>query len=162
MPYEVWFTCMSVGVRLPTWWVGSPSGVGTVQGVPMTTAITPVFRGINMINSIDSFIVYDYNYRIDHEESIRRFSDHLVKHEAKSNREAESIGYALHNLFDKHLGMRLASPYVVAECLRELNAQPDNYTELTLSVQSFLKHSSVFEVQKGKGGGWARTADLRR
>ena len=50
MPYEVWFTCMSVGVRLPTWWVGSPSCVGTVQSVPMTTAITPVSSWNHMSN----------------------------------------------------------------------------------------------------------------
>ena len=111
------------------------------------------------MTNIDSFIVYDCNYQIDFVASVHAFESYLSEYESRSEGERQTIGEALHALFDKHTGKRLAAPYVVAECLRWLNAQPENYQHLTDKVKEFLSNSSTFDVKKGKGGGWARSID---
>ena len=113
-------------------------------------------------NNISSFIVRFTDGSINHEETLSQFVGELHAYEAEVEIETKGIALAVNALFDQHRGARLNAPFLVGETLRRLNVQPETYTSLTLKVQEFLRSSPSFDVSKGKGGGWARTADLRR
>ena len=115
-----------------------------------------------MNTNVSDFVVRFTDGSIDSEETIRAFSSALSVYEAEVEIETKGIALAVNALFDQHIGARLNAPYLVGETLRRLNVQPETYTSLTLKVQEFLRSSPSFDVSKGKGGGWARTSDLRK
>jgi hypothetical protein len=110
--------------------------------------------------NIANYTVRNADGSIDHEASLAKFAGDLLRYEAERELEREVIAGAVHALFDKHLGKRLTTPYVVSEALKSLNAQPENYKALTEKVQDFLRTSPEFNIGKGKGGGCARSCDL--
>ena len=114
------------------------------------------------MSNINSFIVRFFDGSIDHEESLSQFAGELIKYELEVEVEVKGIALAVNALFDQHRGARLNAPYLVGETLRRLSVTPETYTSLTLKVQEFLRSSPAFDVNKGKGGGWARSADLRK
>lgn len=107
-----------------------------------------------------SYIVRNNNGSINQEATLERFATDLLKYEAERETENTTIGVAIHALFDAHLGKRLASPFVVGEALKSLNAQPDTYKLLTEKVMEYLRTNPDFSISKGKGGGVGRVADL--
>lgn len=111
--------------------------------------------------NISNYIVRSANGSIDHEASLAKFAGDLLKWEADREVEREVIAGAVHALFDRHLGKRLTTPYVVSEALKSLNAQPENYKTLTEKVAEFLRTSPEFDTTKGKGGGCARSRDAK-
>lgn len=112
------------------------------------------------MKNFHSFIVYQNNGFINHEMSIAAFADELMQYEDELSLDKHTIGIAVNAIFDTHMGKRLASPYVIGEVLKSLNAQPENYQDLLEKVQNFLRVSLDFNVVKGKGGGWARLCDV--
>lgn len=112
-----------------------------------------------MIN-IASYTVRNSDGTINHEATLAKFAGDLLRYEAEREMEREVIAGAVHALFDRHLGKRMTTPFVVSEALKSLNAQPENYKALTEKVQEFLRTTPEFHTGKGKGGGVARLADL--
>ena len=112
--------------------------------------------------NISSFIRRYTDGSIDSDATCENFASELQKYEIEVEVEVKGIALAVNALFDIHPGARLNAPYLVGETLRRLNVTPETYTSLTLKVQEFLRSSPSFDVNKGKGGGWARTSDLRK
>lgn len=110
--------------------------------------------------NIAQYTVRNADGTIDHEGTLAKFAGDLLRFEAEREVEREVIAGAVHALFDKHLGKRLATPFVVGEALKALNAQPENYKVLTEKVQDFLRTDPKFSISKGKGGGVGRVCDL--
>lgn len=110
--------------------------------------------------NIAQYTVRNADGSIDHEGTLAKFAGDLLRFEAERELEREVIANAVHALFDKHLGKRLNTPFVVGEALKALNAQPENYKVLTEKVQDFIRTSPDFHTGKGKGGGVARLCDL--
>ena len=99
----------------------------------------------------------------------------ITKYVAERETEEATIALAVNDLFDEHKGARLNMPYVQNEALRRLNVQPENFKTLSERVAqyvrdhaqgekaedgSFERPDSLFLINKGKGGGVARRADL--
>jgi len=115
---------------------------------------------------------------IDSEASVEAARAAIDAYAADLATQSDTIGAAVHAVFDKHLGKRLPTPWVVNQVLAALNAQPDNSQSLEEKVRMFLtEHTDrqanktkgiqaepvgtrTFSVRKGAGGGIARTADL--
>lgn len=97
---------------------------------------------------------------IDHEGTLARFAGDLSRFEAEREMENETIGTAVHAVFDIHKGSKLPTPFVVAEVLKSLKATPDNYKVLTEKVGEYLRTNPEFVISKGRGGGVGRVRDL--
>lgn len=116
---------------------------------------------MSVINiNISSYAVRDLNGSIDHESTLKKFAIDLREYEAERELESSTIGAVIHKIFDRHLGKRLSTPFVVGEALNALNAQPENYKALTDKVSEFLRSSAEFDARKGKGGGVSRRCDI--
>lgn len=89
---------------------------------------------------------------------------------AESELEQETIGQAVHALFDRPdlaKGARLNMPYVVSQTLQALNASPANFKALSERVAQYVRDNAgeqgsgaTFGIGKGKGGGVCRWADV--
>ena len=126
--------------------------------------------------NIALFAVRGSNGSIDHEATLARFAEDLIRFEEEQDQENRVIAGAVHALFDRFKGARLNTPFVVGEVLRGLNVRPENFKTLTEKVQGFIRGqsqgetlpdgshenpTSVFVISRGKGGGIARRADMR-
>lgn len=109
--------------------------------------------------NIAQYTVRNADGGIDHEATLSKFAGDLLRFEAERELEASTIGAAIHALFDRHLSKRLATPFVVGEALKALNAQPENYKVMMEKVQDYIRTSPEFHTGKGKGGGVARLRD---
>lgn len=110
--------------------------------------------------SLSSYVVLFADGSINHEATVAKFAGDLSRFEAERELEANTIGTVIHALFDKHLGKKIPTPFVVSEALKALNAQPENYKVLSDKVAEFIKVSPEFVTTRGKGGGVARIADM--
>lgn len=110
--------------------------------------------------TLGMYVVRGINGEIDHEATLDKFASDLLKFEAERELEASTIGAAVHALFDRHVGKRMPTPFVVAEALKALNAQPENYKVLSDKVTEFLRTSPEFSISRGKSGGVGRVCDL--
>lgn len=109
---------------------------------------------------LSSYVVRNLDGSINHEETLTRFATDILKYEAEREAEHATIGAAVHALFDAHKGKRLATPFVVSEALKSLDAQPETYKVLTEKVTDYLRTNPDFSISKGKGGGVGRVVDL--
>ena len=110
--------------------------------------------------SLSSYVVLFSDGSINHEATVAKFAGDLSRFEAERELEASTIGAAVHALFDRHVGKRMPTPFVVAEALKALNAQPENYKVLSDKVTEFLRTSPEFSISRGKSGGVGRVCDL--
>jgi nucleoid-associated protein YejK len=107
---------------------------------------------------------------IDQDASKQAFADALDNYCAQHDLEQESIGEAVHALFDRPdlaRGARLNMPYVVSQTLTALNASAANFKTLSERVAQYVRDNAgeresgaTFGIGKGKGGGVCRWADV--
>lgn len=115
---------------------------------------------------LSSYVVLSVEGVIDHEATLEKFAENILKFEAEKDAENATISVAIHALFDQFRGARLNMPYLIGEVTRRLDAKPDNYKSLSDKVQAFIRANAegddaMFMISRGKGGGVARLSDQK-
>jgi hypothetical protein len=110
--------------------------------------------------SLGSYVVRSFDGSVDVQATLDKFSFDLELFESKEKSENETIGVAIHKVFDCHMGKRIPMPYLITEGLRALNATPDNFSILSERIGNYVRNSPQFNVAKGRGGGVGRVVDL--
>ena len=120
---------------------------------------------INTI-TLNTFLVRDSNGSIDHEATLDKFQTNLLQYEVERDLEAQTIGEAVHAVFDEFKGVSLNMPALTSFALKRLNVQPETFTSLSKKVGDYIRDNAgdrdsgaSFKVGKGKGGGCRRWSD---
>jgi hypothetical protein len=88
--------------------------------------------------------------------------DALITEEKTENSVFEE---AAHTAFDKAPGTAIPMPALLGQITTAMNAVPANYTTLTERARKYIQNNAVgekstFVINKGKGGGVRRRADI--
>jgi len=103
---------------------------------------------------------------IDVQATLDKFQSDLEQFITVQAADEERVAEAVHAVFDKNLGARINMPYLVGQALPLLGVTSSTQKALTERVLSYVrsnadgKGANLFSIEKGKGGGCARTADL--
>ena len=72
---------------------------------------------------------------------------------------AKEVGVAVHAVFDMHLGKTIPMPAACSLALVKMECPYERFVEQEEVVRVFIRNSSEFKVNKGKGGGVVRLCD---
>jgi len=103
---------------------------------------------------------------IDIQATLDKFETDLETFAALQAADEEKVAEAVHTVFDQNKGARINMPYLVGQALPLLGVTSATHKSLTERVQAYVrgnadgKGANLFSIEKGKGGGCARTADL--
>jgi len=106
------------------------------------------------------------NGQIDSEATLRKFEADLATYIVEQSADLEAVSDAVSAVFDSHKGTRINMPFLVSQALPLLNVTPATHKSLTERVQGYVranadgKGADLFSIEKGKGGGVARKADM--
>lgn len=112
-----------------------------------------------------SFELVSVNGVVDMDASLAAAKTALDKFVLDKETEETSINDAVHAVFDTYVGTAIPMPALVSLVLTNLGSDPESYKTLGAKVTSFVrdrsgeKGSSVFSINKGRGGGVKRWSD---
>lgn len=117
------------------------------------------------MSTITTKLVLKTDGSIDTAASTAAFGKALSLHIAERETQDKEIGEAVSALFDRYPGQKIAMPAVASMAAQSLNAQPENFKTLSDRVAEYVRANSksddsLFVINKGKGGGVGRRADL--
>jgi hypothetical protein len=116
--------------------------------------------------TLSTYAVRSANGSIDHQGTLNKFAADLQKFEVERETETEKVAEAVHAVFDANLGTRINMPFLVGQALPLLGVTSATHKALTERVLAYVRENadgkgqSLFSIEKGKGGGCARIADL--
>lgn len=126
--------------------------------------------------NLGTFAVRNAEGNIDHEATLLKFAEVISTWEIEAEQAEGAIRQVVSAIFDQYKGATLNKKFITGQALRQLNATPENWTEMEDKVSSYLKNNSqgevaedgtherpnsLFVTRPGKGGGTFRRADER-
>ena len=115
--------------------------------------------------NLTNYVVYSDNGNVDEVATMDKFSTDLAGYISEQECEDNSIGTAVHAVFDRYRGARINTPALVSYSLQELKADYKSFKTLNVRVMNYIRrhtgdrNTAVFGVGKGKNGGVCRWAD---
>lgn len=112
---------------------------------------------------------------VDRDASIVNAENAIDQYVAERELEEETVGEAVHAVFDKFKGTGINCPALQSLSLQQLNAQPSNWQSLGERVMEYVRGNSqgekaedgtyanptsLFVIAKGKNGGVRRRSDI--
>lgn len=118
-------------------------------------------------------LVFDSERRIDVEKSVDKYRAVITAARDKQVNDAEVIAEATNAIYDQWKGAYIQIDALKSFVLQRLNVHPNAYGELGDRVHAYINENlelgngitkegkpALFTLKKGKGGGFARRADL--
>jgi len=103
---------------------------------------------------------------INVEETVQKFRAELLVYKTERELESETVGQAVHAVFDDWRGVNINMPALQTAALKYLNFQPENHKALSQKVTEYVRANAgkretgaLFFIGKGKGGGVKRWSD---
>lgn len=103
---------------------------------------------------------------IDVEATVQKFRAEVLNYKTERELEAETVGQAVHAVFDEWCGVNINMPALQTAALSHLNFQPENHKALSQKVAEYVRANNgtresgaLFHIGKGKGGGVKRWSD---
>lgn len=124
------------------------------------------------MSKLNTSVMADYVVKtdgeIDVEETVQKFRAELLNYKTERELEAETVGQAVHAVFDEWLGVNINMPALQTAALKYLNFQPENHKVLSQKVAEYVRANAgkretgaLFFIGKGKGGGVKRWRDQK-
>jgi hypothetical protein len=116
--------------------------------------------------TLSTYAVRSTDGSIDTQATLDKFASDLDQFARVQAADQERVAEAVHAVFDSHKGTRINMPYLVSQALPLLQVTPATHKALSERVLAYVrenadgKGANLFSIEKGKGGGCARIADL--
>jgi hypothetical protein len=123
---------------------------------------------------LGSFLVLDNDKNIDVEGSVTKFRNAVTVAAAKRKNDSEVVSGAVHTLFDRFPGAFIQIDAIKSMVCTDLKVHHTAYGEIGDRIHKFVQENTeagngitnegkpaLFVLRKGKGGGFARKADLK-
>lgn len=128
---------------------------------------------------LNAFVIRHTDGALDFDGTMKKFAERVTEYDAAVSMETETIGAAVHAVFDSH-PIVLGMDYIADSALPMLNPTPDNHPVLKERIKEYIRTNSdrgeikiegnsvipaekpgtrLFAVLRGKGGGVKRHAD---
>ena len=106
--------------------------------------------------------------KVDRNATLAKLSDDVSAYFDQMESEESNFAKAVDKVFSSHPGAALAMTTLVPFALRELNAQPDNFSALSERLKDYIRNNTgerssgaLFKSSRGRGGGLLRWSDIK-
>jgi len=103
--------------------------------------------------NINTVLCFHTDGSIDEERSVQAFKDNMEVFKAERLLEEESIGNAVHAVFDRYAGASLNMPALISFTLQGLGAQPANYMTLEKKIHAYIQQNADQPEKKDRKTG---------
>jgi broad specificity polyphosphatase/5'/3'-nucleotidase SurE len=117
-------------------------------------------------NNVMAGYVVKTDGEINVEETVQKFCAEVLNYKTNRELEAETVGNAVHAVFDEWRGVNINMPALQSAALNHLNFQPENHKSLSQRIAEYVRANAgaretgaLFFIGKGKGGGVKRWSD---
>lgn len=120
-----------------------------------------------MAKSFVSEFVVRNGASVDMAATVEKFSSALQEFLANEELVNGKVAEYVHAVFDKFPGCRFNTDSLISFTLKEMEATPDQYPAMSEAIKGYVsankgdkESGAMFRVQRGKGGGVCRWADV--